>query len=327
MILDQEIPQELAPNVVPRNPFFAFGLSILSPGLGQIYNGQPKKGVLLFSMMLLFLFIAGIFRLATYFYGLVAIALIELSLFIYIITDAIIYAKRQKEYVPKSYNKWYFHLLFFLAIFGIRSVFNAPRLLGIANFHIPSQGNEPTIHFGDLVVADNRVYQYQSPKYGDIITYNTPNGIYCFRVAGLPNDRLEIHDHILTINGQASQSQVIGNTVVVRNDVMGNDLMTELEEIFPNGNKHRIYRFSGIDSLSSDLRTQYDRQRRIEFDKSAANMTNIIVPPDCYYVLGDSRSMSNDSRYTGPIKKEDIVGQVIYSYWGSDFSRINVDFR
>lgn len=322
MILDQEIPQDLAPNVVPRNPFFAFGLSILSPGLGQIYNGQPKKGVLLFSIQLLILFAAGVFRLPTYFYGLVAVALIELSLFIYIVRDAVIQAKRQKEYVPKSYNKWYFHLLFFLAILGIRSVFSTTQILGIEAFHIPSYGNEPTMHFSDRVIADNTIYKTQTPKYGDIITYKMSNSIYSFRVVGLPNDRLELHDHILTINGQASQSRII------REVPMEGRPMTELEEIFPNGNKHYIYRWSyAADTISDNARNQEEKQQRMEFDKLAANKNNIIVPPDCYYVLGDSRSVSNDSRYTGPIKKEDIIGQVVYSYWGSDFSRINVDFR
>ncbi len=46
-----------------------------------------------------------------------------------------------------------------------------------------------------------------------------------------------------------------------------------------------------------------------------------------YYLLGDNRDDAADSRYIGSIKRHDILGRIIYSYWGKTTDRINIDFR
>tara|TARA_B100000900_G_scaffold179593_1_gene152207 strand:+ start:268 stop:453 length:186 start_codon:yes stop_codon:yes gene_type:complete len=57
------------------------------------------------------------------------------------------------------------------------------------------------------------------------------------------------------------------------------------------------------------------------------NIKNIIVPSDSYYLLGDNRDNAVDSRYEGFIKKDTIKGRIIYSYWGQDKDRININFK
>jgi signal peptidase I len=46
----------------------------------------------------------------------------------------------------------------------------------------------------------------------------------------------------------------------------------------------------------------------------------LIVPPDTYYVLGDNREESLDSRFLGPISRAQILGQVVFIYWSVDYS-------
>ena len=83
----------------PRNVYVAFLLSLFFSGLGQVYNGQPKKGAIFFGLLLILPILFGLTRLLTSFYGLLSILLIEIALGIYIIIDAVKNAKRQKEYI------------------------------------------------------------------------------------------------------------------------------------------------------------------------------------------------------------------------------------
>jgi signal peptidase I len=81
----------------------------------------------------------------------------------------------------------------------------------------------------------------------------------------------------------------------------------EFIEELPHGFRHSIYKFmAGIDS-------------------SKVNMKSIIVPYGSYYVLGDNRDNSIDSRYIGCIKREDITGHILYTYWGNSRKRININ--
>src|SRR5690606_13897368 len=76
--------QEEQPKIHPRNAFIAFLLSVFTPGLGQIYNGQVKKGVVFFVLVLLVPVIFGLFNLMSFFYGFISIFIIEFIIRIYI---------------------------------------------------------------------------------------------------------------------------------------------------------------------------------------------------------------------------------------------------
>jgi signal peptidase I len=56
-------------------------------------------------------------------------------------------------------------------------------------------------------------------------------------------------------------------------------------------------------------------------------MAKKLIPENEYFLMGDNRDNAFDSRFIGTIKKEDILGRVIYSYWGNTSDRINIDFR
>ena len=288
----------------PRNTFVAFLLSLVFPGLGQVYNGQPWKAGLFFSFVLLVPFVFGLTRWITSFYGLVSLLLAELALRIYVLIDAVKNAARQKEYIPKPYNTWYYHLLIAAGMVAILLVYDISAVTGIKTVIIPTTSNYPTFHLGDRLVADLRAYKNSGPQYGDLVIFTKQDGkMYTYRVVGLPADHLTLAVNIITVNNQPGKQTLLQETI---NDGMP---VSEVEEELPNGHKHRLYK-----------RLQPGTNSRADFD-------GIVVPAGCYYLLGDNRDNAADSRYEGFIRRNRIKGRIIYSYWGSSTKRININFR
>ena len=289
----------------PRNSFIAFLLSLLCFGLGQVYNGQPKKAIIFLGLLFLFPFLFGLTRWTTFFYGMLLLFVIEIALKIYVIFDGVKNAKRQKEYILKPYNTWYYHLLIAIGISAISMVYNINSALGTQTFKIPTISNNPTFQVGDWLVADMRAYKNNEPDYGDIVVFSSPDGqMHTFRIVGKPNDNIELIDNIVSINGKLSKTTFIKETI---NEQMP---VVEFEEELPNGHKHLIYK------------------SKQPYDSTKSNIKNIVVPSDSYYLLGDNRDIAVDSRYEGFISKDRIKGRIIYSYWGqAGRQRMNIDFR
>ena len=296
--------EKIIPKVVkPRNAFVAFLVSLILPGLGQSYNGQLKKGVLYFGILFLYPFVFAITIGSTFFYGLVSILAIDIFLRIYIIIDAVKNAKRQKDYKVKPYNRWYYHLFIAIGMFSVLMIYDINDVLGSKTFDVADTSMSPTFQVGDWLLADMKAYSKNKPDYGDIVLFSRSDGfMYTFRVVGLPNDKLALVDNIVSINSNINKSTFIKETI--NNDIP----VLEFQEELPNGHKHLIYKFQ---KSSGNTR---------------ANIEEIIVPADSYYLLGDNRGASADSRYEGPIHLDRIKGRVMFSYWGQSLNRINIDF-
>ena len=300
-ILDK---QPVQPTIKPRSISIVFLFSLLFPGLGQIYNGQPKKGFIFFGLQLLIPFLFGITRWALFFYGLLLLVVLLLALRIYIIIDGVKHARRQKAYILKPYNTWYWYVAFIAVTFVVLSFYDTSAAIGIQSFRIPSHPNEPTVQEGDFIVADTRAYKNSTPDYGDIIIFTHADGqAYTYRIVGLPNDNLTLKDNVVTVNGRR------GQTTYMKDAWFNGIPVIETEEILPNGHKHQVY---------------LCKERS---DTTMANIAHITVPPGSYYVLGDNRDNAADSRYKGFVKRTSIKGRILYSYWGKDAARINIDFR
>ncbi len=176
-------------------------------------------------------------------------------------------------------------------------------------FRIPTTSSSPTLLLGDKVVVDLKAYNNKSIICGDIIAFRvwikSEEVIRAFRVIGLPNDIVTLNDGVLTINNRECDIQIV-------NSLFFDDIpIKEYKETLPNGIRHNIYRFDNVKNFSLPEESNF----------------STTVLPNHYYVLGDFRDNAMDSRYIGQIKREDIIGQLAFCYWGKDFSRINVDLR
>ncbi len=291
-------------NIKPRNRFVSFLLALVFPGLGQIYNGQLKKGFIFFGILVFFPILFGLINIATFFYGIVFIVIYEACIRIWIIVDAIIQAGKEKEFIPRTYNKWYYYIFIAILMFAIQYFYNYSSKLGIQNYKQTTSSQFPTINQGDMLVVDTRVYSQEKIDYGHIVVFKSPhNDYWIFRVVGLPHDTLIIQNNIVSINGKENTAIIIGESIFENRQVI------ELEVELPNGHRHRILQYK--DDLEQVIR----------------NTEQIVLPSNFYYLMGDNRDNAYDSRYIGPVNINHIRGRVLYSYFGETTERINVDFR
>lgn len=289
----------------PRNPKLAFFLALIGPGFGQIYNGQIKKGILFLGIELLLPFFYGFTKLGVFFIGFISILIINFSFRIYLIYDATTNAKKLKNFKPKPYTTWYYFLGIVVGVYTILWFYDTNAIVGIKSFKIPTTSNEPTIQVGDKLIADLNAFDDLQPNYGDIVIFQKKDSLnpWIYRIVGLPNDRIEIKNNFLIINGKKC------NTSFIKDTKSEEFAVKEYEEELPNGHKHKIYMF---------MKTFADNEKAEQ---------KIVIPQKSYYLLGDNRDNAMDSRYIGVIKEEEIIGKVVFSYWGKTTDRINIDFR
>jgi len=289
----------------PRNPIIAFLGSLIFHGFGQMYNGQIKKGILFLTIILILPFIYGFTRIGTSFIGFASILIIDISFRIYVIYDATITAKKLKNYSLKPYNTWYYYLLF-LSVTSIFWFYENNRIIGIQSYHIPTTANEPTIQVDDRLVADLYAYKNSEPTYGDLVVFQQKDSLNpsMYRVIGLPGDNVKIENSFLIINN------IQCKTTYIKETESEQFIVNEYEEELPNGHKHRIYTFKETYVNSN----QYDI------------ISEVDIPQNHYFLVGDNRDNAWDSRHIGLISKDEIIGKIVFGYFGNTLDRINLDY-
>lgn len=156
---------------------------------------------------------------------------------------------------------------------------------------VPTESMKPAIMVGDHFFLDKLAFpaNYPSPirpylperslERGDIVAFRAPtqgNIPFVKRLIGMPGDVIEIHDKHVRING------------------------IEIEEpykIHVDGNIYEDQPWTPHDYLIRD------------------NYGPVTLPENAYFVMGDNRDNSNDSRYWGVIGREDIIGKPMFIYW------------
>lgn len=191
--------------------------------------------------------------------------------------------------------------LVILALFAFGFVFE--------NFLIPSSSMAGTLLVGDHVVADRstfappaawaRFMPYREVKRGDIVVFykptEEPNGEHLTlvkRVVGIPGDRLHLRDGIVYLNGVPQQEPHAAKPPYPVYDPYRND--------FPA--------IPPSDSLGVTA------QWSVELPSVTQN-GDLIVPQGKYFVMGDNRSISLDSRYWGFVPRANILGRPMFVYW------------
>lgn len=238
-------------------------------------------------------------------FALILLILSSVSGFVYLL-DVVYFAPRRaaNEPMPKliEYSRSFFPV--FLAVIIFRSFLIEP-------FRIPSGSLEPTLQVGDFVavnkfaygirlpVWEKKIFSIANPKIGEIAVFRwppDPSLDYIKRVVGLPGDKVTYRNKQLSINGKpATQTFVEYET-----DPSSGHTVAKYQENL-NGVIHNIY--MRPDVPSSDF--------------------EITVPANSYFMMGDNRDDSADSRYWGVVEDEYLRGKafLIWMSWdGSDDS-------
>lgn len=188
-----------------RKPLLAALLSFITPGLGQLYNGELKKGVIFFILILVLSVLLALAGLQYHFYGLLTFLLCDISAQISVSIEAFLKAKKIRELSLQPYNKWYYYLLIVLLSFGVDWLTDH-SIVGIDHYRIPSGSMETTLLVGDYIIVDLNRYKKSTPRTGDVVVFkfkNDPSKLTIKRVVGNEGDVLESRDKIVYINGTA----------------------------------------------------------------------------------------------------------------------------
>ena len=211
------------------------------------------------------------------------------------------------------------------------------RSLLFQPFYIPSSSMEPTLLVGDRIFVSKYTYGYskhsfpfspnitnerffsKSPERGDLVVFKTPQDNrtdYIKRIIGLPGDSIQFVNGEIFINNNKILREKIENKKIIR---CGNFILetnTYLETL-PNGLKHlATYRKKG----------------------SLQNTQVYKVPENHYFLIGDNRDCSKDSRYldsVGYVNNLNLVGEAKLIFFSNDtkissllkFWNINKSFR
>ena len=179
-------------------------------------------------------------------------------------------------------------------------------------FNIPSGSMIPTLLVGDYLFVSKFSYGYSRfsfpielpfldgrywadvPERGDIAVFRLPRETgtdYIKRVIGLPGDKIQMNDGVLSINGKAVRRERVAD-YIGENAFGARSGTKRYKETLPNG----------VSYFTLDLN-----------DNGARDTTGVYeVPPDHYFMMGDNRDNSTDSRYlqnVGFVPAENLVGR------------------
>lgn len=196
------------------------------------------------------------------------------------------------------------------------------RSVAYEPFHIPTGSMKNTLLVGDylfvskyaygysrysfpfgLPLFNGRVMELSKPRRGDIVVFRVPmkpRVDFIKRIIGMPGDRIQVKEGIVYINGESLKRQRIADYA---DDEDKNDIRSipQYEETLPEGKVIRILK---------------------QYKIGPADDTPIYeVPEDHYFMMGDNRDNSHDSRYMddlGFIPRENIVGRAEVLFFSTD---------
>lgn len=168
---------------------------------------------------------------------------------------------------------------------------------------VPTGSMNPTIIEGDRVLVDKHVYglrvpwtlvrltEGRDPQRGEIVVFDSPaDGTSLVkRVIGVPGDTIELDEDGLIVNGEHARYE---SGDVAR---LGRLLATT------RAREPRVYREEGPLAAHDILRMPFGSPREI--------LQPVVVPAGMYFMLGDNRDNSADSRYIGFVPRRNIVGR------------------
>jgi signal peptidase I len=238
---------------------------------------------------------------------------------------------------PKSVARDYFEsfvVTLIMALFGMTFVLQAVT--------VPTASMENTIEVGDYLLVNKFIFSpgdtlpflpQREIKRGDIIVFKYPGNSlhpdrdrsrdlrkfeinYVKRVIGLPGETVEFRNNQVLINGQVlPEHRVLGDHPLKPNGSIKDKapLITKDFEDKQSDQPYDVY----YGQNSTDLVQKNKLAGPYDYAGTGKPYT---IPDDSYFVMGDNRDNSEDSRFWGPVKRDLIIGRAMFVYWSCDQS-------
>lgn len=215
----------------------------------------------------------------------------------------------ENEPLIVEYARSFFPVVF--VVFLLRSFIAEP-------FRIPSGSMMPTLLIGDFIlvnkftygiripVINKKIIDISEPQRGDAVVFRYPKNPsvdYIKRLIGLPGDHIRYIDKQLYVNDQPIKYVSLG-----RYEGMGQGKS-----------------MTGAELLQEDL---LGVKHKILINHRAPNIKGtFIVPQGHYFMMGDNRDNSNDSRYWGTVPEENLVGKAFFIWMNWDWENTGIGFN
>jgi signal peptidase I len=226
-----------------------------------------------------------------------------------------------------------------MAIFGMTFILQAVT--------VPTGSMQNTILVGDYLLVNKFIFTpggnelwflpQRDIQRGDIVVFKYPGNKlhpendrsrniipyqinYVKRVIGLPGDTVEFRDNSVYINGQLLAEHRLIADPPTPGDSQSALIPQEFEERRP-GEKYDVY--YSKETMDAIKAGQHLSRRGYEFCVAGKPS---VVPPNSFFVMGDSRDNSEDSRYWGFVPRELVIGRAMFVYWSCDRGASNGDF-
>ena len=250
--------------------------------------------------------------------------------------DALLLKKQRapdaKEPMLVEYARSFFPVI--LIVFGLRSFLVEP-------FKIPSGSMLPTLLIGDFIlvnkftygirlpVLNKKIVPLNDPQRGDVMVFRYPQDPsldYIKRVIGVPGDTVEYRDKQLIINGQAVPQRPVGTygytgsglnfvTAQIRSERLGSEEHTAMVQP------------ESPSVIPGQVLDNFPHRQNCSYDSQGSSFV-CKVPAGYYFMMGDNRDASNDSRYWGFVPDANIVGKAFFVWMNfDDFGRIGTTIQ
>ena len=228
----------------------------------------------------------------------------------------------------------------------------------IQAFYIPSGSMEDTLQIGDRVMVNKLAYTLGDIQRGDVIVFSgvdswdpeievaeTGNPVtralasvagafgfaspnekdYIKRVIGVPGDLIEYRDKKLSVNGQPVRLDNAGTYSYVGNGLSYVTAMVYQEHL--NGVGHTMMAEPGKPSVYPPQVMDFPYRENCSYNAEGEGFA-CKVPAGHYFMMGDNRDASNDSRYWGFVPDRNIVGKAFFIWMNfDDFGRIGTTLK